>query len=270
MSPRCPRCEITFEQELSRCPVCGWDFCAHILPENFLKSPLDFSPLKDFGKFLIHNAPLIWINGITLQVLWAVTALIIFRLTYLVLLLFPPGQPLYAELWIAVPSLIFASILFFPAWATYLFGLLRRYRYHVPVELFAVFAPFGRSRYGESLAWAPNCVVIGILLTALLVVPGVVFFSIFVPFLLLMHLDKLNVSRQRRRCILIYVFKKLWWIFLLIGIVLTAFWTSIFFTGWAFGGSVALIALLLFIPLQSVFSVLLYESLLGRENLDSL
>jgi hypothetical protein len=205
---------------------------------------------------------------LTVEVVWAISTLVILRGTYIgwtILLQMPPKADLP---WMAIASGILATWLFFPILSTYLFSLLRRYRYHVPVPLFAVFAPPGRSRYGESMAWAPLCILVGAFLMFVFVVPGVVFSAIFVPFLLLMHLDKLNVSRRRRRFILEYVFLHLIGLFVIVGLVLTGLWGLIELIGATWSVPIGLIVAALLFPLQSVFAVLLYESLLGRENLD--
>jgi hypothetical protein len=252
MSAYCPRCDVSFEKDLPRCPACGYDFRAHILPPSFLAPPLDFSPLKELGTFIARNIPLIWINGITVEVLWAVSILIIYRITYVVSSGFIREMPRAVSPWILVVSAFFATVLFFPMWATYLFSLLRRYRYHVAVPLFAVFAPQGRSRYGECMAWAPLCIATGLALTAVLVLP----------------LDKLNVSQRRRGYILLRTFRTPWSLFLLIGIPLTVIWGLI---GLMAFKSLVLPAILLgafLVPLQAAAAVLLYESLLGRVNLD--
>jgi len=269
MSPYCPRCDVSFEKDLPRCPGCGWDFRAHILPPDLLKSPLDFTPLRELGRFAAQNAGLIWINGLTVQILWVVSVWIIWRGAYIILVMALQGLPRFSLPWLVMLAVFLASILFFPIWATYLFSLLRRYRYHVPVPLFAVFAPRGQSRYSQSMSWAPLCIVSGIALTALLVMPGMVFLFIFVPFLLLMHLDKLNVSRRRRRYILIYTFRRLIGLFILAGLALTICWFLIILIGVLASPLAGTLSAALFIPLQSTFAVLLYESLLGRAYLDA-
>ena len=138
--------------------------------------------------------------------------------------------------------------------------------------MFAVFAPPGRSRYGQSIAWAPFCIIAGIILIPVFLF-GFVVLALFVPFLLLMYLDKLNLSRRRMWFILQYTFLKLFWMFELWGILLGMIWiviaavsiASSYFMGPNWYGA---ILACLFFPLQSVFAVLLYESILGRENLD--
>lgn len=268
MSVYCPRCDVSFEKDLPRCPACGYDFRAHILPPSFLVPPLDFLPLKELGTFIARNIPLIWINGITVEVLWAVSILIIYRITYVVSSGFILEMPRAVSPWILFVSAFFATVLFFPMWATYLFSLLRRYRYHVIVPLFAVFAPQGRSRYGECMAWAPICIATALALTGVLALPGIVFTFVFLPFLLLLHLDKLNVSQRRRGYILFRTLRKLWSLFLLIGIPLTIIWGLIALM--AFNGLILSATLLgaFLVPLQAAAAVLLYESLLGRVNLD--
>jgi hypothetical protein len=269
MSLYCPRCDVHFEKDIPRCPGCGWDFRAHIIPEGFLQLPLDFSPLKEIGRFIATNAPLIWVNGITVQALLYVATLIIYRGSTFLLAIFMPEVFIVVHNWVYALAIVLAVILFFPIWATYLFSLLRRYRYHVPVQLFAVFAPSGRSRYSESLSWAPLCAGIALVLTVFFVVPGVTFVSIFIPFLLLMHLDKLNVSRRRRRFLLVYMYQRLVGLFVIVGFALTICWGLIALLYLLVSTSAATIAAILFVPIQCTFAVLLYESLLGREYLDS-
>jgi hypothetical protein len=88
----CPRCDVEFLKDLARCPGCGWDFRAYHVPDGFLKPPVDYEPLKDIQRFLIHDAALVWVNGITVQVLWAVATLIILRIAWVVLRLALPAE----------------------------------------------------------------------------------------------------------------------------------------------------------------------------------
>ncbi|HDS30653.1 MAG TPA: hypothetical protein ENN67_06380 [Firmicutes bacterium] len=258
---------MNFEKDLSRCPGCGWDFRAHIIPENFLESPLDFAPLKEFASFLIRNAALVWINGLTVLAVWSATIYLIFRISSAILKIINPewgGSP-FGYYLIGI-SLVLGSILVMPIWSNYLFSLLRRYRYHVPVALFNVFVP-GRSRYVQTIAWALPCSLGGFLLLSLLIVPGVVCLFIFVPFLLLIHLDKRSISDRRKTFIIELTFRKLWLLLILTGMILTFFWIVIAFVVGKYYVAGIIIAAMV-IPAQAAFSVLLYESLLGRENLD--
>lgn len=267
MSPYCPRCDVHFEKDLPRCPGCGWDFRAHVIPEGFLSRPLDLAPMGDFGRFIRHDFVLIWVNGLAVEILWVIAALVVSRVTYVVLRLVMPGQTEVLIEWVLPIALVVVTILFFPMWANYLFGLLRRYRYRVPVPLLAVLAPLGRSRYAETIAWGLPCLAAGVALSFLLLVPGVVCMSLFVPFLLLIHADKLNISARRRSFILSLAFRRLWLMLLAVGAGLTICWIALvaitLLVPWAGGVLVAF-----FIPLQSALAVLLYESLLGRVNLD--
>ena len=81
MSPYCPRCDVQFEKDLPRCPACGWDFRAHIFPPDFLKPPINFTPLKELGEFVGHNIPLIWVNGLAVELVWIILVLVFYRAT---------------------------------------------------------------------------------------------------------------------------------------------------------------------------------------------
>ncbi len=268
MSLHCPRCDVTFEKDLVRCPGCGWDFRAHRIPDGFLKRPLDLAPLKEFGLFLARDGLLIWVNGITVQVLWTIVAWIIHRVSSVALhLLAPEESMLQLEVFMVVLSLILATILFVPILSYYLFGLLRRHRYQVSVAYFNVLVPVGRSRYRESMAWALPCLMAGAVLLATFVVPGIVCLMVFVPLLLLIHLDKRNISGRRKAFILFLTFRRLWLLFLAIGVAMSAYWLGIGFLAyhWFWAG---VVTAAIVVPAQSAFAVLLYESLLGRVNLD--
>jgi len=267
MSPYCPRCDVDFEIDLARCPGCGWDFRATRIPEGFLETPLDLAPLRHYWRFLLHDVALIWINGLTVQILWVLATLIIHRVAYVVLRLLLPGEVEFLRAWVPPVAAALTLILFFPVWANYLFSLLRRYRYHVPVALFQVLPPRGRSLYAESIGWGLPCLLSGALLLALLVVPGVLCLAVFVPMLLLIHLDKRNISVRRKGFILSLMFRRLWALFLLTGVILSLCWMAVFAIGFAAVWAAVVMAAL-FLPAQAAFSVLLYESLLGRENLD--
>ncbi len=266
MSPYCPRCDVEFEKDLARCPGCGWDFRAHIIPEGFLRPPIDFSPLRDLGRFLRVDWPLIWINGLTVQVLWALAVLIIYHLAFIVLSPFVPADIGFLRIWVGGLAVILVLILFFPVWANYLFSLLRRYRYRVPVAYFSVLPP-GRSLYAQSMTWALPCLIAG-LIGMLLVIPGLLCLFVFVPMMLLIRLDKRNISSRRRAFILSYTFRRLWPVFLPIGIALAVCWGIVAATTAFVGGWLGIVLAMLLIPLQAAFATLLYESLLGRENLD--
>lgn len=266
MSPYCPRCDVEFEKDLTRCPGCGWDFRAHLVPEGFLEPPLDFSPLKDFPRFIAFEAPLVWVNGLTVEVLWVIATLIVWRIAYVALRLLIPGEAEFLAVWAPPIAMILMLILFFPVWANFLFSLLRRYRYQVPVALFSVLPP-GRSLYGKSLGWGVPCLVAGAVLSIFFLVPGVICLFSFIPMLLLIHLDKRNISDRRKTFILWYTFRKLWPILLAIGVGLSILWAIIIALGFIHI-ALTLILAALFLPPQAAFAVLLYESLLGREDLD--
>jgi hypothetical protein len=266
MSPYCPRCDVNFEKDLARCPGCGWDFRAHVVPEGFLEPPIDYSPLKDFPRFIMHEAALVWINGLTVEVLWIVVTLIVYRVAYVALRLLFPGEAEFLQTYVPLVAIVLVLILFFPIWANYLFSLLRRYRYRVPVAFFSVLPP-GRSLYAKSLGLGLPCLIAGLVLMAIFLVPGVACLFIFIPMLLLIHLDKRNISDRRKSFILWYTFRKLWLTFLALSVALSVCWAMILGLGFIhFGLTLALMAL--FLPPQAAFAVLLYESLLGRENLD--
>jgi len=275
MSPYCPRCDVNFEKDLTRCPGCGWDFRAHLIPEGFLEPPVDFAPLKDFPRFIMHEAPLVWINGLTVQVLWIIVTYVVYRVAYVALRLLIPGEAVFLQTWVPPVAIVLGLILFFPVWANYLFSLLRRYRYHVPVALFSVLPP-GRSLYAKSLGWGLPCLFAGLVLSAFIPVLGIACFFIFIPLLLLIHLDKRNISDRRKSFILWYTFRKLWLILLAMSLGLLICWAIIvspgfmhIFVGVGFINVWLTLALMaLFLPPQAAFAVLLYESLLGRENLD--
>jgi hypothetical protein len=262
----CPRCDVEFIKDLARCPGCGWDFRAHRIPDRFLEKPLDFTPVKEFGKFVASNIPLIFINGISIEVVGFITAWIIYRITTLVPHVVIPHDVLNPIQWITPFVSVLAFVLMFPIWANYLYSLLRRYRYHVAVPLFSILPPGGTYLYVQILAWAPWCFLISVMLLFALVFPGVIFLFIFLPFLLLLTLDKRNISSRRRTFILALTFKKIWLIFLITGLILSIVW-SIGFAAPLLSPILLIIPALL-LPLQSVFSMLLYESLLGRVNLD--
>jgi len=266
MSPYCPRCDVNFEKDLARCPGCGWDFRAHIIPEGFLEPPVDYAPLRDFPRFIMHEAPLVWVNGLTVQVLWVLVTFVVYRVAYVALRLLIPGEAEFLQIWVPPVAIVLGLILFFPIWANYLFSLLRRYRYHVPVAFFSVLPP-GRSLYAKSLGWGLPCLFAGLVLSAVFLVPGVACLFIFIPMLLLIHLDKRNISDRRKSFILWYTFRKLWSILLAIGVGLSICWAIIIVLGFIhIALTLALAAL--FLPPQAALAVLLYESLLGRENLD--
>jgi hypothetical protein len=267
MSVHCPRCDVSFEKDLARCPGCGWDFRAHVIPDGFLKPPLDLSPIKDLGRFLLKDFPLVWINGITVEAIWGFVAYIFFRVSLFAAAFLEPekaGAPL--DIYMAVLSLVLSLILVMPIWATYLFGLLRRYRYHVPVAFFNVFVP-GRSRYVQTMVFGLPCFLAGAVLLALIIVPGVTCLWIFVPFLLLMHLDKRSISNRRKAFILELTFRRLWSLILFSGLILSALWViaGALVLSWFWVG---IVVTMLIIPPQAAFGMLLYETLLGRENLD--
>jgi hypothetical protein len=268
MSPYCPRCEVQFDKDLPRCLACGWDFHAYDIPANFLKPPIDYAPLREFGLFIRKNWALIWINGLTVEALWVALVYMFYRSSYNIWTILLQGTNPSTPYWILGFAIVLATILFYPIHTTYLYGLMRRYRYHVPVQLFWVFAPFGRSRYSDCIGWAPVCMGISAVLSIFFIVPGVVFLMIVIPFLMLMNVDKMNVSMRRSRFILGQTFKRLPGVFILSGFVLTILWMVILLValmGWMVG---AVVLGILFFPVQSVYSVLLYESLLGRSKLD--
>lgn len=261
----CPRCDVEFEKDLARCPGCGWDFRAHVIPQGFLDPPLDFSPLKEFGKFVASNLSIIFLNGILVQVVGFFLAWIIFRITTSILRILMPHEALNPLIWITPLVSVFAFVLLFPIWAQFLYSLLRRYRYQVVIPLFSILPPRGNV-YIQILSWAPWCFLLALILLFAMIVPGIIFLYIFVPFLILITLDKLNISARRKAFILLLTFKKLWLLFLMYGLVLTIIWIL---AGTAFLFHPAgLIIPILLLPLQSAVSMLLYESLLGRMDLD--
>jgi hypothetical protein len=262
----CPRCDVEFIKDLARCPGCGWDFRAHVIPDGFLKKPHDFTPLKELPHFLVTNLPIVFINGIMVQLYGFAVGWIIFRITSIFLRFLFSDKVLYPESWLAPFVIVLAFVMVFPIWANYMYSLLRRYRYHVAVPLFSIIPPRGTFEYIQILAWAPWCFLIAAILLIALIVPGIVFLFIFLPILLLITLDKRNISSRRRVFILSLTFKKMWLPILLIGLVLAVIWSivTLFIVGVPYG---LILAAFLF-PIQSVFSTLLYESILGRVNLD--
>ena len=91
-----------------------------MIKEGFLKPPLDFGPLKEIGRFVQNNAALIWVNGLTVVVLWIVAVLLITRVTTIGWSILLQDRPSMGERQaLGLVAEVLASWLFFPILATF-------------------------------------------------------------------------------------------------------------------------------------------------------